>query len=551
MTFRDLQKLLEQQKEQSQSTAESPEMRQLIERCRGVPFWRWGEKNHKEPINMPGNCCFVHIVNLPEKNGRKHIMYDYEQELFSYLEIPQYANRRPATKKEEDYFRQKKIDIESVVSLKGKNIKNADYHYHLEKENTLIYPQKVGHVACIKSTGLGITHFSLLYILWLCLRNDKLKGSDIAIITGVREQLSIDIINRLRKILTPFNIRFDTAVDTLFINGVRIRSYPSTVNSLAALRGQENISIIYCSEAAFFDRNAQPEIIDVIERYAGKSNAKIILESTVNKVGDLMHSIFSQPFEKSFYKTMRLSYEWGVGKIYSDHDIKVAKASSSFEREYNLSWNAPSGNCFSPISIDRAVELGRKYDPITINKEAMHSLGIDPGFSSSAFGIVCLEYSDSIIKVVYAEQFEKSSFSEMVQKVWDIKNMVGNLSNVYCDSVNVEYVGAIKEELGENSNWQYIRDKIAHCRKNKLRIENYMKVIPVSFGQEGPSMLVHCRNLLDHEDNLIAINPKWEKLITALKGAVATEYRLEKSESPFNDLTDAFRLAAKFFTIER
>lgn len=162
---------------------------------------------------------------------------------------------------------------------------------------------------------------------------------------------------------------------------------------------------------------------------------------------------------------------------------------------------------------------------------------------------VCLEYSDSIIKVVFADMFEKMSFADSIQKVWDIKNMVGTLSNIYCDAVNVEYVGAIKDELGENSNWQYIRDKIAHCRKNKLKLENYMRVIPVSFGQEGPSMLVHLKQLLDHPDELIAINPKYTDLITALKGAVATEYRIDKTESPFNDLTDGIRLAAKFFTL--
>lgn len=162
---------------------------------------------------------------------------------------------------------------------------------------------------------------------------------------------------------------------------------------------------------------------------------------------------------------------------------------------------------------------------------------------------VCLEYSDSIIKVVFADTFEKMSFADSIQKVWDIKNMVGTLSNIYCDAVNVEYVGAIKDELGENSNWQYIRDKIAHCRKNKLKLENYMRVIPVSFSQEGPSMLVHLKQLLDHPDELIAINPKYTDLITALKGAVATEYRIDKTESPFNDLTDGIRLAAKFFTL--
>jgi len=71
-----------------------------------------------------------------------------------------------------------------------------------------------------------------------------------------------------------------------------------------------------------------------------------------------------------------MNYEWGVGKIYSEEDIKIAKKSSSFEREYNLSFNSPSGNCFSHRSIDRAVELGKNY-PDIINKNASHVMGCD------------------------------------------------------------------------------------------------------------------------------------------------------------------------------
>jgi len=41
----------------------------------------------------------------------------------------------------------------------------------------------------------------------------------------------------------------------------------------------------------------------------------------------------------------------------------------------------------------------------------------------------------------------------MVRKIWEIRNMVGDLSNVYIDMANVEFVEAIKQELGENPNW--------------------------------------------------------------------------------------------------
>jgi hypothetical protein len=64
-------------------------------------------------------------------------------------------------------------------------------------------------------------------------------------------------------------------------------------------------------------------------------------------------------------------------------------------------------------------------------------------------------------------------------------------------------------------------------------------------------MLVHCKNLLEHEDSLIAINPQFSDLITALRGVVAKDYKLDKNESPLNDLTDSFRLACKFFRLEK
>jgi hypothetical protein len=264
-----------------------------------------------------------------------------------------------------------------------------------------------------------------------------------------------------------------------------------------------------------------------------------------------MHSILSQSTKKSFYKILKFDFSWGVGKIYSDKDIRIAKASDSFEREYNCSFSSPEGNVFSNTSINRAIELAKKY-PDTINKAAQHSCGIDPGFGSSKFGICVLEYSDSIIKVVYAKQFERSSFNDMVQKIWEIKTMVGELSNVYIDQANVEYIEAVKQELGDNTNWQIIHDTLKRYRDMNLRIERSdMKVIPVSFREEGASMLTHCKNLLEHEDSIIAINPKYEELITSLRGAVAQEYKLNKTETPYSDLMDAFRLAAKYFHLEK
>lgn len=57
-----------------------------------------------------------------------------------------------------------------------------------------------------------------------------------------------------------------------------------------------------------------------------------------------------------------------------------------------------------------------------------------------------------------------------------------------------------KQDFGENPNWHYIPDTIKRYIQIRLRVETAMKVNPVSFGQKGASMLVHCENLLEHED---------------------------------------------------
>jgi hypothetical protein len=297
-------------------------------------------------------------------------------------------------------------------------------------------------------------------------------------------------------------------------------------------------------------------MMGVVSGYISKPNSQsqIVFCSTPNKPGDLMHQLMTEPEKDSLYYRLSFDYKYGLEgpyPIYSQQEIDEAIRSREFPREMNLEFVGTLGNCFSQYAIDRAVELGNKYDGTPINKNAKHSCGVDPGFGSSSCGFCVLEYSDSIIKVVFAEQYDRSSFNSMIQKIWEIRNMVGILSNVYIDAVNVEFVEAAKQELGEDSDCYRIHEKIAWCKKNSLNVSDYMQVVPVSFAQEGARMSSHCKNILEHEDSLIAINSKWDKLIVGLRGALATEYRLDKTESPYSDLIDSFRLSMKFFTLNK
>ena len=67
-------------------------------------------------------------------------------------------------------------------------------------------------------------------------------------------------------------------------------------------------------------------------------------------------------------------------------------------------------------------------------------------------------------------------------------------------------------------------------------------------------MLQHAKWLMEETDedgrwkHLIAIHKeRFDKLITALRTAVANEYKLDKTETSFSDLLDAFRLSLTFY----
>jgi hypothetical protein len=60
-------------------------------------------------------------------------------------------------------------------------------------------------------------------------------------------------------------------------------------------------------------------------------------------------------------------------------------------------------------------------------------------------------------------------------------------------------------------------------------------------------MIMHTKGLLEHEYGpLIAINPKFDKLITSLRTAISTDSgKLDKEQTSYHNVLDAFRLALK------
>ena len=241
------------------------------------------------------------------------------------------------------------------------------------------------HLWIKKSTGLGISEFMLRLMAWLAGRNNDYRNSQMCIVTGPNIDIAIKLINRLKGIFeNKLGIIFQDKETVIELNGCQIEAFPS--HHLDSYRALENPKFILLDETNFWGKSDQNDVRHVSERYIGKSNPYIVMVSTPDAPNGLFEKIEKEPEETCIYKRLFLDYTYGLDRIYTREEIEKAKASPSFEREYNLKYLGLIGNTFHTKDIDRAIQLGNTYDPDLISMDTQKVLGIDSGFSSSPFG---------------------------------------------------------------------------------------------------------------------------------------------------------------------
>jgi hypothetical protein len=89
---------------------------------------------------------------------------------------------------------------------------------------------------------------------------------------------------------------------------------------------------------------------------------------------------------------------------------------------------------------------------------------VDPSYGTSNFAIVGTQYIDGKIQVIAAEEYQRSNFTDMIQRIWQLKQEYGHVSNIYVDAANPEVWQALKREFDENYDDKWVRDQIAECR---------------------------------------------------------------------------------------
>ena len=123
--------------------------------------------------------------------------------------------------------------------------------------------------------------------------------------------------------------------------------------------------------------------------------------------------------------------------------------------------------------------------PDNVNPMTWISMGIDPAWGSSAFGIVITQLVDGKVQVLYAEEFEKPDYNEMLQKTWELICKY-DPTRVFIDGANPSFIRSFKLQIREEPNYENI---IAYYKQMKIHYGEGMKVIPINFNAEHKAIL--------------------------------------------------------------
>jgi hypothetical protein len=485
------------EEDDNDGTTISVATQKFFDKLRGLPFWIcWGNQQAHEIVRQQiekttdggGFCCFNHAIGLPEnKPGLPQGMFPYEKEIYDSIN------------------RYRRLWIK-------------------------------------KARGLGVTEFALRYIAWRCLVNDDWKGGKVFIITGPNMDLAITLIDRIKQFF-PDDVQKDRIFKgkerVAILNGVKCIAMPS--DNIDASRGATDVKLILNDEADFFSPGQQQDVRAVTEGYIQKTNPIIMMVSTPHEPEGLFEQIENEPEATCLYKRIFLPYTVGLGYIYTQKEIDTVRNSPEFERELNLKYIGQLGNVFSDESIERAIKYGIRLEELrkgTIPLDTRKTCGVDAGFGSSNTGIVVIQMAYGKLEVIFAEEYKRPDIGELVDLLVNLRTRYG-IKTFRIDAANVPVIKALKRVLGEPMDYH---EHLARIQRKKLGDPVYhMDVIPVAFNPEGREMLVHSKMALDK--GKVAIHPKHNKLIVALRTAVAKEMLLNKEKTSFDDLFDGFRLA--------
>jgi hypothetical protein len=516
-------------------------MLRFLTAARHKPFYRF-DLTADEHVALAkasdNNCCFNHIIGLPQKNSRDNILYAYQMLVCRRLLIP------IAPKISERPIFDNQPTAESIYNkIEAENpIPQSDYEAKGQGRQ----------LAILKSTGIGMSETIARLMLFKCVYDDSLRGTQMIIITGPNISLAIGMITRMKQMLQrKLGISFDTKETVLKLNGVEIQAHPS--HHIDSARGLYP-SFIWVSEVSFFPANQARDVLDVTLRYASKSRPIVVYESTprTSHRSDLMYSIFAteSPESKVFDKLV-LDYRVGLEapsgypSIFSQQDIQRQMLTPGWKREYCTEFSGLFGNVFDPKSIDEAIT--EDYD-LNGWPAAPKSIGCDMSLSgTSNFAVTLLQCANNSVQVLESTEFESPvDYNHIANYVIGLTKRYGSVRGIFCDSAVPLFTQMLQRAFNEPLSYQEHIKQLQDLGYSQEQIYRKVRIHPVPFNTQARALLANLKWLLD--SRLLKVHPKFTRLIESLKTAQAEEFDLIKSPGvgAYMDSLDSLRLAGAY-----
>jgi hypothetical protein len=170
-------------------------------------------------------------------------------------------------------------------------------------------------------------------------------------------------------------------------------------------------------------------------------------------------------------------------------------------------------------------------------------MAVDPGFGSSSCTIVITQFRDKYIEVIYAEDFERPLYDQIIEHIIKLNNK-HHVGRIFVDASNAAFTTSIKQKVNDYDFRTYAtneRSIISDINDPRLRQNSSNVVVfPVNF-KIHKEMLSHTYELLSAHQ--IRINPVFSKLITSLRTALVNDrWSLDKEQTSFDDILDSFQM---------
>jgi hypothetical protein len=346
-----------------------------------------------------------------------------------------------------------------------------------------------------------------------------------------------------------------TKVTMLYIKNPDNPLRPTRIIGLGANEASvwswKRVKHIHCSDLAVVNQKDYSGLISAAMTRLANTDGSIIIETPPRGPQGKVYEIYMQsrlakadsPEGQFKLFTIPAREAVGAGLISQEFlDGERIRLGAQYAQYYEAEFITGTGTCFKLEDVEATQNIPYDPDPESLPYGLGTTMGVDPGFGSSNFGVCITAFVDGKARVLLADEYERPSDGEMIPILWDhIQHF--RVNKVYVDNSRPSIIKSLKLEWGERADYENIP---------REKYEYSMRVVPVAFGgnqgQEHRAMLSWAKTMI--EKRWVAIDKGFTKLLDSLRTATENEGRLDKELTAYDDILDSFRLSIRRYKEE-